>query len=62
MDVNSIHIENSPKKKGKSASRKDNAFDAGNTDTTQEIAPLSKATTVTSTQKPHQGNLKNPGE
>ena len=57
-------LKNSPRKKGKNASRKANAFGAENLDITQEIALHSQVTTVTLTltQKPHQGNLKNQGK
>ena len=55
-------LKNLPKKKGKNASRKEDASDAGNPDITQETAPRSKATTVTLTPTPRhcQGNPKNP--
>ena len=54
-------LKNSPKKKERNASRKDDAFDAENPDTTQETAPLSRATTVTLTPTPKpQEDLKNP--
>ena len=45
-------MKNSPKKKGKDASRKAIAFDAGNLDTTQEIAPLSPVTPCPNTKPP----------
>ena len=49
-------LKSLPKKKGKNASGKANAFDAGNPDITQEIAPLSKATMAT--LSPTQGTKK----
>ena len=63
MDVDSIHIKKLTKEDRENASRKDDAFDAGSLDTTQETAPLSKAITITltPTPRPHQENPKNPG-
>ena len=49
MDVDSICIENSPRKKGKNVLEKDNASDAGNSDT-KETAPHSPTTLLTQTQ------------